>query len=127
MALLHKRITGTLINSKCGNWGLSLVSNIIFWYFSVFSCSIFSFKRSLFICFLSVWLCAPKGQNTKMREEDIQSECFDNSHESTVLTVCVYGKLCWFPAIFDILKLCSMCYPPSNPRFAPSTSTCFNI
>ena len=82
--------------------------------FLAFSCSIFNFQRVGIIYLILTWSFDSlhlKVRIAKMKEEGTQSSVLVTQLESMVLIACVYAKLCWFPACFDILELCSVCKP----------------
>ena len=82
--------------------------------FLAFSCSIFNFQRVGIVYLILTWLFDSlhlKVRIAKMKEEGTQSSVLVTQLESMVLIACVYAKLCWFPACFDILELCSVCKP----------------
>lgn len=48
-----------------------------------------------------VWLSSANGQNSKI-EERYNISVLITQQKSKILAASVYGKLCWYPASFDI-------------------------
>lgn len=69
IVLLHIRIKGLVVSSKCGNRAFSLVPNIMFWdfysWFSLVSFLLSNHCHYSFHLYLIVWLTASQGQNNK--------------------------------------------------------------
>ena len=113
IVLLHDKIRGTIVSSKYDKQAFSLISNIMFWDFSLgFQSFHFYFQIvSITYLYLIVWLPASKGQNSGNEGKKDQIKVILLPSLSLVLAACVYGKLSWFLASSDALELYSVCEP----------------